>query len=95
MKIISLQIWQVCDSLHMCFMVSLDFFYIQVRAMVQGRDRRVELGYAWALQARKGIIYPPKNKNSKYNPPAPGQSADVTAENNASTEGNQEITASA
>jgi hypothetical protein len=40
--------------------------------MVQGRDRRVELGYQWAIEARKGIIYPPKNKNSKFNPPPPG-----------------------
>ena len=39
--------------------------------MVQGRDRRVELGYQWAIELRKNIIYPPKNKNSKFNP-APG-----------------------
>ena len=36
--------------------------------MVQGRDRRVELGYQWAIELRKNIIYPPKNKNSKFNP---------------------------
>ena len=35
--------------------------------MVQGKDRRVELGYHWALQCRKQIVYPPKNKNSRYN----------------------------
>ncbi len=35
--------------------------------MVQGRDRRVELGYFLALLCRKSIFYPPKNKNSKYN----------------------------
>ena len=34
--------------------------------MVQGRDRRLELGYQWALQCRKGILYPAKNKNSRY-----------------------------
>mgnify|MGYP003318486858 CR=1 FL=1 len=38
--------------------------------MVQGRDRRVELGYQLALECRKMIgMYPLKNKNSKYNPP--------------------------
>ena len=38
--------------------------------MVQGRDRRVELGYQLALECRKMIrIYPLKNKNSRYNPP--------------------------
>ena len=38
--------------------------------MVQGRDRRVELGYQLALECRKMIgIYPLKNKNSKFNPP--------------------------
>ena len=35
--------------------------------MVQGRDRRVELGYFLALLCRKSIFYPPKNKNSKFN----------------------------
>ena len=40
---------------------------LQVKAMVQGRDRRPELGYAWALECRKGIFYPPKNKNSRHN----------------------------
>ena len=40
----------------------------EVKAMVQGRDRRVELGYQLALECRKKIIYPPKTKNSKYNP---------------------------
>ena len=38
--------------------------------MVQGRDRRVELGYQLALECRKMVgVYPLKNKNSKYNPP--------------------------
>ena len=40
----------------------------EVKAMVQGRDRRVELGYHLALQCRKKILYPPKNKNSRHNP---------------------------
>ena len=38
--------------------------------MVQGRDRRVELGYQLALECRKMVgVYPLKNKNSRYNPP--------------------------
>ena len=45
--------------------------------MVQGRDRRVELGYQLALECRKMIgMYPLKNKNSKFNPPPPGMTAD-------------------
>ena len=59
---------------------------LQVKAMVQGRDRRVNLGYQLALECRKRIgIYPPKNKNSKYNPlpkalqEGGGQSTDNTA----------------
>jgi len=39
----------------------------EVKALVQGRDRRVELGYQWALQCRKMIVYPMKNKNSRHN----------------------------
>jgi len=39
----------------------------EVKAMVQGRDRRPELGYKLALECRKNITYPAKNKNSKYN----------------------------
>ncbi len=35
--------------------------------MVQGRDRRVELGYQLAVNCRKKITYPLKNKNSKFN----------------------------
>ena len=35
--------------------------------MVQGRDRRPELGFKLALECRKSIVYPVKNKNSKYN----------------------------
>jgi hypothetical protein len=39
----------------------------QVKAMVQGRDRRVELGQKLALECRKNIIYPMKHKNFKFN----------------------------
>lgn len=39
----------------------------EVKAMVQGRDRRPELGYKLALECRGAIVYPAKNKNSKYN----------------------------
>ena len=35
--------------------------------MVQGRDRRPELGFKLALECRKSIVYPIKNKNSKDN----------------------------
>ena len=41
--------------------------YHQVKAMVQGRDRRPELGYKMAVECRKMISYPAKNKNSRYN----------------------------
>ena len=47
----------------------------EVKAMVTGRDRRVELGYQLAIQCRNQIInmpgggYPLKNRNSKYNIP--------------------------
>ena len=69
--------------------------------MVQGRDRRVELGYQWAIELRKNIIYPPKNKNSKYNPvidQSPNASVDANGTNgNAEQKENtqQEVTASA
>lgn len=39
----------------------------EVKAMVQGKDRRPELGYKMALLCRDAITYPAKNKNSKYN----------------------------
>merc|ERR1719483_942935 len=39
----------------------------EVKAMVRGRDRRPELGLKLALECRKNIIYPIKNKNSKFN----------------------------
>ena len=35
--------------------------------MVQGRDRRPHLGVKLALECRKNIFYPLKNKNSKFN----------------------------
>ena len=48
----------------------------EAKPMVQGRDRRVELGYSLAIQCRKKIgLYPPKNKNSRYNPPPPSLDA--------------------
>lgn len=40
--------------------------------MVQGRDRRLELGYQLALNCRNNLIYPLKNKNSKFNKIPPG-----------------------
>ncbi len=43
--------------------------------MVQGRDRRVELGYQLALNCRKSVVYPEKNKNSRFNPTAVGNAA--------------------
>jgi len=39
----------------------------EVKAMVQGRDRRPELAYKLALECRNQITYPLKNKYSKYN----------------------------
>ena len=47
----------------------------EVKAIVQGRDRRVELGWQLAIECRNTIInmpgsgYPLKNRNSKYNIP--------------------------
>merc|ERR1719219_1110018 len=67
----------------------------EVRAMVQGRDRRVELGYQWAIELRKNIIYPPKNKNSKFNPAPAGDAANKTEGENAPENAQQEVTASA
>ncbi|TRY73869.1 hypothetical protein TCAL_05063 [Tigriopus californicus] len=57
----------------------------EVKAMVQGRDRRVELGYFLALQCRKQIIYPLKNKNSRFNklPAALGQKDGNASNSNA------------
>jgi len=53
----------------------------EAKSMVQGRDRRVELGYQLALECRKMINfskvpYPLKNKNSKFNPPPQPINAD-------------------
>ena len=47
----------------------------EVKAMVQGRDRRVELGYQLAIACRTQIVnmpgsgYPLKNRNAKFNIP--------------------------
>lgn len=35
--------------------------------MVTGRDRKPQLGIKLALECRGNIIYPMKNKNSKFN----------------------------
>ena len=45
----------------------LNFITFKVKAMVRGKDRRPELGYKLALEYRKTITYPMKNKNSRYN----------------------------
>ena len=74
--------------------ISVIFNFFQVRAMVQGRDRRVELGYQWAIELRKNIIYPPKNKNSKYNPVLPDEVQDKKTEN-PNENPQQEVSASA
>ena len=41
--------------------------FLKVKAMVQGKDRRPELGWKLAVECRKKISYPAKNKNSKFN----------------------------
>jgi len=56
------QTFEKVRSAHGCVVNSSE-----VKAMVQGRDRRPELGYKLALECRKMIVYPVKNKNSKYN----------------------------
>ena len=43
----------------------------EVKPMVLGRDRRVELGYKLAVECRKKLLYPAKNKNSRHNPLGP------------------------
>ena len=45
----------------------LNFITFKVKAMVRGKDRRPELGHKLALEYRKTITYPMKNKNSRYN----------------------------
>ena len=72
--------------------------------MVQGRDRRVELGYQLAINCRKSIVYPLKNKNSKFNPlpgggvnPAAGgsKSASGAAEESSTKSNHNAVKASA
>lgn len=65
---------------------SFSFSFEKVKAMVQGRDRRLELGYQWALQCRKGIRYPAKNKNSRHQ-----LEAGATSAMNPSTDGSNPI----
>ncbi len=50
---------------------------LKVLAMVQGRDRRVELGFQLALNCRKRIFYPEKNKNSRFNVSSFGSASTV------------------
>eukprot|EP00090_Calanus_glacialis_P025861 TRINITY_DN40595_c0_g1_i2.p1 TRINITY_DN40595_c0_g1~~TRINITY_DN40595_c0_g1_i2.p1 ORF type:complete len:145 (+),score=20.06 TRINITY_DN40595_c0_g1_i2:1-435(+) len=47
----------------------------EVKAMARGKDRRPELGYKLAVEYRKTVTYPIKNKNSRYNiePSRPNQ----------------------
>ena len=56
--------------------------------MVQGRDRRVELGYQLALNCRAKIIYPPKNKNSKHNKTAAQQQIATQEDDTSSVKSN-------
>ena len=60
---------------------------LQVKAMVQGRDRRPELGYKLAVECRGTILYPAKNKNSRYNnlPANTDTSQDTVNESNHNT----------
>ena len=54
--------------------------------MVQGRDRRPELGFKLAVECRSTISYPAKNKNSKYNNlPANTDTLDDVNESNHNT----------
>ena len=58
--------------------------------MVQGRDRRVELGYQLALNCRKSIVYPPKNKNARFNqtPGGPNLNAATIMDDDGSSKSN-------
>lgn len=53
--------WNLYTALHCIFLP------LKVKAMVTGQDRRPHLGIKLALECRKKIIYPMKNKNSKFN----------------------------
>ena len=60
----------------------------QVKAMVQGRDRRPELGYKLAVECRSKMSYPAKNKKSRrYNnlPANTDTSQDTVNESNHNT----------
>jgi hypothetical protein len=86
----------ICDFCYMQFLLFIccnfvfNFVNCSFCYLFQGRDRRVELGYQWAVELRKNIIYPPKNKNCKFNPvmdevetskdkPAEASATEVTA----------------
>ena len=47
--------------------IKILFSLPQVKGMVQGHDRRPELGYMLARECRKMVSYPAQNKNSKTN----------------------------
>ena len=64
----------------------------QVKAMVQGRDRRPELGFKLALECRKSIVYPMKNKNSKYNNTADSEQGGSMANVNESNHNSVKVT---
>ena len=63
----------VINSKEVFIFGDLDFldFLFKVKAMVQGKDRRPELGWKLAMECRKKVNYPAKNKNSKYNSTTP------------------------
>ena len=59
----------VVNSSEVCLNIKFIFnHHHQVRRMVRGEDRRLELGCKLAHECRKRIkYYPRKNKNSRYN----------------------------
>ena len=63
--------------------------------MVQGRDRRIELGYQLALECRKNIVYPLKNRNSKFNTVHPDNMVADATNNTANESNHNTIKASA
>jgi len=47
--------WKIVILLNFIFLLISALFVFQAKAMVQGRDRRVELGYKLALECRKQV----------------------------------------
>ena len=82
-------LWQISSM----YITINNLFHLK-HSIFQGRDRRVELGYQWSIELRKNIIYPPKNKNSKYNPVLPEVSLEGEKEVNKENQ-QQEVSASA